>query len=204
MQSDDEDLDLDLDDDSDEDHDEEEEQKQRKALIDKIKAYKTNFPEIFEKNKSIKNLKKKDGMPRTYTDSTPIETIEADLDEIKRSVASENGIKDCGNLAVGISVCIQSLGGMVGLNLRGPKTSLASGVEHWKATIDCAMREMIVKYDMNSYCEPEYRLLLAFGGLTMSTHMENSSEIARLVAEKQRQPAGAVVDIHEPENRAQV
>lgn len=153
----------------------EEETLDRDDLIRQIEDYHREFPEILN-NKDVKkaqeNVKK---VRERYTDATSTEKIKEDLELIKVAVGGKNMGGALSGLCVPIAMIIEHVGSEMGLKLNGPSKSLTEVVHTNRTVFESCIKEIVCKYGLGTYMQPEVRLAIALGSCVLSVHTENTT-----------------------------
>lgn len=172
----------DTDDDTDDEIIEEEEVLNREDLLRQIEEYYREFPDILNSKETKKAQESVKKVRSRYSEATPTEKIKEDLDLIKVAVAGKNMAGTLSGLCVPAAMIIEHVGEHMGLKLKGPSESLSAVVYTNRAVFESCIKELVCKYGLGGYMQPEVRLAMALGSCVMSVHTKNDT------AEKIRQP----------------
>jgi hypothetical protein len=157
----------------------------REDMIEQIASYQREFPELLTKSK--RKGRETSSVRSRYGPTVPTDRVRRDLDDIKKEIASSNAIKSMGGLIISGAVGVQYLGSCAGLKLDGPRVSLAKYVQDNQEAFVGITKELLVKYKMTQYMEPEVRLGLLLANMIVGVHCVNS------VAEEDLRPKSAGV-----------
>lgn len=176
--------------------------KTKERLIKNIELYNAQFEKELRDFNRVNNKKKKNVK---YTKDTPLETIQADLNEMRTHVASKNAAKDMGGVSMAAALLIQQIGETFGFKLAGPCVSLAGVVQKNKEAYDIALRELMCKYSMGNVMEPEWRLVLLTGQSMLGVHFMNKAKMeedskANFTGRKSYEPQQPVSEVPTPDS----
>ncbi len=171
---------------------EQEEPLDRDDLIRQIEDYYREFPDILNSKETKKSQDSVKKIRTRYTDATPTEKIKEDLDLVRIAVGGKNMGSALSGLCLPAAMIIEHIGTEMGLKLKGPPKSLSAVVYNNRAVFESCIKEIVCKYGLGTYMQPEARLLMALGTCILSVHTENST------AELVRQPTPLPIIV--PEN----
>lgn len=147
-----------------------------------LENYHQHFPEVLKKGKG-KGARSDISVWDKYAGWSD-EKVERELAAVKAEVSGSNAIADVSSILVTGSLLAQDAGGWFGLELNGPKASLAESVQKNQGRFGTVMKEIMCKHDLGGFMEPEARLAILFGSTVIGVHSMNTNALREAEKEK--------------------
>lgn len=131
-------------------------------LLDKIAAYKERFPFLKSRNK--------------VSAKSTIEELEDEIHFLELQLGSSKdgstGTMIFVGAMMGLETVARDVWNPLGLKLQG----LGQVAKDNTAEVQDIIDELMIKYSVNFYMQPEYRLVLAVGAMVVTVHSANSGD----------------------------